>query len=459
MNQESHSDSVEALLTAADPGRLVAAAHALHPADVAAAMAQMDRDRQFLVFACLDDASAAAVLGELDLDLQQSLLAVLPLARTSDIVEEMPADDAADLLGDLPQGHADAILGAMESEDAADVRALLDYDSDTAGGAMTTEFVAVSESLTVEETIQRLRELAPEAETVYYLYVVDERDRLVGVVSLRSLIVSDPGAKVADVMCREVISLPADADQEDAAELIARYNLVAAPVIDSEGRPIGIITVDDAIDVIDEEAAEDIYELGGGAEEGRDTPTSLGLLRRRLPRFVWTLGAAILVGVVLRALLAALGGDSGSAAGARGYATLPWLVAAFLPAMLTLSWLLESHSRASLIGRLAAARERYETIWAGLWSEIGASALLALGCAAACAAAAYTAGPRGSLVVILGGSIAVGLLASSLAAYLFPRLVLAGRAQRDTPPAGATIAAHAVGALAYLGAAYWTSRW
>ena len=293
----SHEDLLRAVETEVDTVQLAEAARSLHPADLAMAMEEMDQDRRRLVFSCLDDSLAAEVLDELAPYLTPALLADLPLARASDIVEEMPADEAADLLGELPAKKANAILGAMERDDARDVRDLLDYESDTAGGQMTTEFVAVDESWTAEETILRLRELAPEAETIYHLFVVDSEDRLTGILSLRSLIVADPRARVSDVMSRDVISVSADADQEEAADIIARYNLVAVPVVDGDRRPIGIITVDDAVDVIEEEASEDVYGPSGSDETSGD---SLGVVfGRRLVLVAGPAAGAIVVGLAL----------------------------------------------------------------------------------------------------------------------------------------------------------------
>ncbi|MCA1595990.1 MAG: CBS domain-containing protein, partial [Chloroflexi bacterium] len=299
MDQEKHIRALQELNDAENPEVLAVKARSMHAADLASLLEEMDAPRRHAIFACLDNASAAALLDELEPDLRAELLAPLSLDRASDIVEEMPADEAADLLNELPEARADAILGAMETDDADDVRELLDYESDTAGGQMTTEFIAVDESLTVDETIRRLQELAPEAETIYYLYVLGEDDRLVGVVSLRSLIISDPQARVSDIMSRRVISIGADADQEEAAELIARYNLVAVPVLDEAGRPIGIITVDDAVDVIDEETSEDFYELAGSGEESDHPEGIAAAVRRRFARWVGTLVVSLLAGAML----------------------------------------------------------------------------------------------------------------------------------------------------------------
>jgi magnesium transporter len=171
-------------------------------------------------------------------------------ARAADILEEMSPDDAADLVADLSDETREEILALMEREEAAEVRGLLGYAEDTAGGIMTTEFVAIPESLTAAETIERLRELEPDAETIYYVYVTGEDGRLVGVLSLRDLIVARPEQRIADVMIREPVAVGVDADQDEVAQVVARYNLLAVPVVDADGHLAGIVTVDDAIDTI-----------------------------------------------------------------------------------------------------------------------------------------------------------------------------------------------------------------
>jgi Mg/Co/Ni transporter MgtE len=162
----------------------------------------------------------------------------------------MSPDDAADLIADLSDAARDEILPLMEPQDAEEMAELLGYPEDSAGGMMTTEFVAVRDDLTAEQTIQRLRELEPDAETIYYIYVVDEGGRLVGVLSLRDLIVAAPAAPVRDFMYPEPVVVGVLADQDEVAQVVARYNLLAVPVVDGEGHLEGIVTVDDAIDTV-----------------------------------------------------------------------------------------------------------------------------------------------------------------------------------------------------------------
>jgi Mg/Co/Ni transporter MgtE len=162
----------------------------------------------------------------------------------------MSPDDAADLVADLSDETREELLALMERDEAAELGGLLAYREESAGGMMTTEFVAVPADLTAGQTIDRLRELEPDAETIYYVYVVDEAGRLVGVLSLRDLIVARPETTIRDVMIDEPVAVDLNADRADVASIVARYNLLAVPVVDDDGRLAGIVTVDDAIDTV-----------------------------------------------------------------------------------------------------------------------------------------------------------------------------------------------------------------
>lgn len=222
----------------------------LHPADLATIIDQLaPRDRAG-VLASLDDEAVADTIEEMEPETQVEVLEDLEPSRAADILEEMSPDDAADLVADLSETARDEIMALMERDEAAEVQELLAYPEDTAGGIMTTEFVALPEHLTAAQTIDRLRELEPDAETIYYVYVTDDDGRLVGVLSLRDLIVAQPETAISEVMIREPVAVGALAHEDEVAELVAHYNLLAIPVVDEEGRLAGIVTVDDAIDTV-----------------------------------------------------------------------------------------------------------------------------------------------------------------------------------------------------------------
>jgi magnesium transporter len=222
----------------------------LHPADLATIIDQLAPKDRVGVLASLDDEAAADVFEEMEPETQVEVLEDLDPARAADILEEMSPDDAADLVADLSDETREEILALMEKDEAEELGELLTYQEDTAGGLMTTEFVAIPASLTCGQAIDRLREMEPDAETIYYVYVVDGDERLVGVLSLRDLIVARPATPIAEVMIHEPVSVGVHDDEDAVAEVVAHYNLLAVPVADEEGRLVGIVTVDDAMDAI-----------------------------------------------------------------------------------------------------------------------------------------------------------------------------------------------------------------
>ncbi len=222
----------------------------MHPADIAEIVGQLGgRDRE-AIFASLDDEIAADTLEESSDEVQAQILSRLDDERAADILEAMSPDEAADLLADLPEDRREQLIAKMEADEAQDVEELLAYGEDTAGGLMTTEYVAIPASLTAAEAIDRLRELEPDAESIYYVYVIDDDERLLGVLSLRDLIVARPATPIADLMIKRVIAVPVDARPEDVAAVIAKYNLLAVPVVDDDDRIQGIVTIDDALDTV-----------------------------------------------------------------------------------------------------------------------------------------------------------------------------------------------------------------
>jgi Mg2+ transporter MgtE len=222
----------------------------LHPADLASIVEQLaPRDRAGIL-AALNDEAVADAMEEMEPETQVDVLEDLAPERAADILEEMSPDDAADLVADLDQDTRDEILAHMEQDEVDEVQQLLGYPEDSAGGIMTTGFIALAAHLTAAQAIDRLRELEPDAETIYYVYVTDDDGRLVGVLSLRDLIVAPPDAAIGDVMIHEPVAVAALADQDEVAEVVAHYNLLAVPVVDEEGRLVGIVTVDDALDTV-----------------------------------------------------------------------------------------------------------------------------------------------------------------------------------------------------------------
>jgi magnesium transporter len=238
--------------------------HELHPADVADVLEQLSPSQRARVFEHLDNDQAADAISELEDELQADVLDDLTVERASDILGIMDPDDAADVLGDLSYDKAETLLHLMGVREARLVRKLLGYREKSAGGIMTPEITTVTEDMTVLEVLTQLRGTAGDLGDIYYIYVVDEKRVLDGVISLRDLIVSSPETRVADIVERELFTVGPDDDQEQVAEMMSKYDLLALPVVDESGRILGIVTVDDALDVMEEENAEDL-ELAMGS--------------------------------------------------------------------------------------------------------------------------------------------------------------------------------------------------
>lgn len=268
----------------------------MHPTDLADILEQLDPGQRARLLDLLDAFTAAQSLSEVEPEMQAEVIEGLAEAKASNLLEILPPDEAADILGNLPRDKAERLLNMMGVREAGLIRELLGYPEDTAGGKMTPEFLAAPSSYTAQECIEFLRRNAPDAETLYYLYVVDDEGRLKGVVSLRDLLTVDPGRRVEDFMHRDVISVNVNDDQEAVAEVMARYNLLALPVVDDENLLKGIITVDDIIDAMREEVMEDLSYLGGLelAEAGLSPP-----LRSRLPSLAVTLLGGCLCALVI----------------------------------------------------------------------------------------------------------------------------------------------------------------
>ncbi|MCL5103910.1 MAG: CBS domain-containing protein [Armatimonadetes bacterium] len=223
---------------------------ALHPSDIALILNELDPDQRTEVMQSLDLETAAEVLTEAHPEVQASIVENLEDERAADILEEMEPDEAADVLGDISADRREDILEEMEPEEAEDIKELLTYEDQSAGGLMTTEYVAISRDMTAQQAIDTIRELEPSAETVYYLYVVDSSEHLAGVLSLRDLIVAKPETPIEDFMVTNVIHVHLGASVEEIAHMLSDYNLLAVPVVDDENRLQGIVTVDDALEEI-----------------------------------------------------------------------------------------------------------------------------------------------------------------------------------------------------------------
>lgn len=288
--------------------RLLLAGH--HPADIADMLERMESTRLYQIFQLLDDELAAAVLDEIGRDATRELLKRLPLNQAAELLGRLPMDDAAEILAEDVPEQQDALLAAMDADEAAGVRRLLRYPEDSAGHLMTEHYVSLQPGMTAAAALDVVRRMDEDAETVSELYVLDDDGCLLGVLSLRELINLAPAARVGDHMTTRVVSVHPETDQEHVAREVAQYDILAIPVVDGRRQLLGIITVDDIIDVLVEENSEDILRFGA-VERGKvDQPYfTVPLLRVLRNRFGWLLllmVADTLTGAVLRQFSARL---------------------------------------------------------------------------------------------------------------------------------------------------------
>jgi magnesium transporter len=284
-------------LAEGDWHRATALIEVLRPPDQADVFEELLLAEQDQLLPQLELEYSADILEELEEEKAAEIAARLPIVELSHILNEMEPDEVADLLGDMKPERAAKALALLE--EAEEIRPLLAHHDESAGGLMTPADVVLREDMTVEEAIARLRAAAPDTETVYYLFVVDDEERLAGVISLRQLVVAPSHTRIKEIMDRDVIYAEAATDQEDAARLMARYDLLALPVVDYDWHLLGVITHDDMVDVLDEEATEDIYRLGGVPEEQPVDVRIPTALRARTPWLVLNLGTALTSATIL----------------------------------------------------------------------------------------------------------------------------------------------------------------
>ncbi|GAB4210599.1 MAG: magnesium transporter [Coleofasciculaceae cyanobacterium] len=259
----------------------------VQPVDIADVIAQLPEAMQAIAFRLLPKDEAIEVYEYLDSSVQESLIEKFKQQEVLDIVDKMSPDDRARLFDELPAKVVRRLVEQISPPERAATAQLLGYEADTAGRLMTPEYISLTETLTVGETLERIRSLANASEVIYYLYVTDGARHLSGIVSLRDLVTAQPQQRLGEIMTRDVVYVHTDTDQEEVARLIQRYDFLAVPVVDREQRLVGIITVDDVIDILERETTEDIYALGGGVESGGDNyfQTNLFIVARK--RVVW----------------------------------------------------------------------------------------------------------------------------------------------------------------------------
>lgn len=295
-------DSVRRLMRRGATARAMNVLHKGRPADVAQVLhglSELDRHAVFAALAQHDRELAAASLSEFGADEGIDLLHTLSPEDIAQVLQELPSDDAALFVEKFPGEIRERLLDLMKIEASTDVQELLSFAEYTAGRIMTPDVFALSEDLTVGEAVSAIQKASSDIELVFYLYIVDDRSHLVGVVSLRQLLLVPPTTPLKKIMSSDVISVRTETDQEEVARIVARYNLLGVPVVDEENKLVGVVTVDDVLDVIREEATEDIYALAGVSSDDNALSAPIRSVRLRMPWLLVNLATAILASTVV----------------------------------------------------------------------------------------------------------------------------------------------------------------
>jgi len=289
-------EALKALLAGAEDMEILHSLNGLSPGE------------QVIAFRLLAKDSALRIFEQLDTDLQQNLLLSFADERVAEFVRELAPDDRVRLLEEVPAGVAKRLINSLSAGEREVTNALMGYSPETAGRIMTTEYVSLRRDMTAAEALEKIRRQAREKETIYTLFVTDGTKRLEGVLTLQALIMAEPGAKIEGIMSKKAIRVSTDADQEEVARTLQELDLLAIPVVDKEDRLVGIVTIDDAVDILEEEATEDIFDHAGladitGSESGRSDALINGTLWRiwrvRLPFLLITLAAGFLAGLII----------------------------------------------------------------------------------------------------------------------------------------------------------------
>jgi len=334
-----------------------------HPADLAAVFPFLTPPERTAIFDLLKNLEQKAMFfSELGEQILLELIQDMPPERIAEILEQMPNDDVADLLGKLPGDRAKALLDLMTKEGSREVEELLDYDSETAGGIMLPNFIALKQEATAGEAIHALQRDYVDIEMPFYLYVVDDHDHLVGVISLRQLVVVPPETRLKSIMTTGVVSVRTDTDQEEVAKIVARYNILAVPVVDASNKLVGIVTVDDVIDIIREEATEDILKMAGAGEEFVESLSLIKSTRVRLPWLLASWSGGVVAFFVIGHFEASL-------------SKLVYL-AAFIPIIMGMGGNIGTQSSTIVVRGLATGKVNVKQIWEVVSKELVIGLLL-----------------------------------------------------------------------------------
>ena len=385
-----------------------------HPADLAQVLNQFVPMEQIRLIAMSgDNDKQAEVLSSLPLNHAVDLVPEMNLAQVVKIISAMSGDDMADLLGALDEELASKIIAALPDEESDEVAELLRYDEATAGGIMSPDVLAIPEDVTAQEAILIVQE-SPDVEMAFYIYVTNDHDSLTGVISLRQLVTSRPEMLMKDIMNPQVVSVKTDEDQEEVARIVSRYDFLAVPVVDETNTLVGVVTVDDVIDVIREEATEDILKMAGAGENYDDRRSILGSVWQRAP---WLFAA--LVGGIITSFVISYYEETLAK-------YLP--IVAFIPVIIGMAGNVGTQSLAIVVRGLATRRIDVKQFWKVVSSEIMVAMLLGALYGLLLGGMGFLQFSNGEvsnatlLAITVGGSSAIAMVIAALVATAMPML-------------------------------------
>ena len=402
-------DSVKRLLRMGATANLVNLLQKQHPADLAQLFSELpDKERQsaFTLLAERNPRLAMEGLSELEAEAGAALLAHRSAEDIVKLTQDLPSDDAAAIIDYLPDELSSEVLELIQKRPAGgDVGELLEYEEQTAGRIMNPRVFALAEDMTAGEAITALQE-SRDVEVVFYLYVIDARRHLVGVVSLRRLLLVSPGTPLKRIMTTDLISVRADMDQEEVARQVASYNLLAIPVVDEENKLVGVITVDDIIDVIKDEATEDVYRLAGVSGDDRVFTSATDSLRKRLPWLLVNLGTAFMAALVVSQFQGTIG--------------VVTALAVFMPVVAGMGGNAATQTLTVIVRGIALG----ELTWGNTRKALFKEAIVGLGNGVACgivgALIVFMADGRPMLGLILGMAMVINMFVAAVAGTIIP---------------------------------------
>jgi magnesium transporter len=399
------AESIRELLAGGRDERLAAVLEHAHAADLSAIVRELPTADQVRLVRLLAPDAAGAVLAELDDPSKRELLHALDERDVSRILAEMPPEHVVEVVEELPKAEADKLLHLMAEDKSEEVQELLEYGERTAGRLMSPDFVAVHETATVAEAIEHIRK-ARTGEDAFYVYVIDDHEHLVGLVPLHRLITADPATPIGAIRTEDVPSVSVDTDQEDVARLVQRYDLVQVPVVDADRRLLGTISVDDVIDVIAEEATEDIQRLGGAAGDEAVLDPPRAIFPKRLTWLLINLGTAILAASVVGLFEASIQAMA--------------VLAVFMPIVAGMGGVGTTQTATVVVRGIALGQLTWSVLGRVLWKEMWLGLTTGAANGLVLAAIAYAWKGQLLLSMILGVALVLNMLVAAIVGTLVP---------------------------------------